>query len=45
MKRLVGEVAAVPALDVRLSLIESVKRIGRRTALTPLIDMPELGQF
>jgi len=45
LKRLVAEVDAVPALAARLSLIESVEGIGRRTALTLLIDMPELGQL
>ena len=45
MKRLVAEVDAAPALAARLSLIESVEGIGRRTALTLLIDMPELGQL
>lgn len=45
MKRLVAEVDAAPALAARLSLIESVQGIGRRTALILLIDMPELGQL
>lgn len=44
-KRLVAEVDAAPALAARLSLIESGQGIGRRTALTLLIDMPELGQL
>lgn len=35
----------MPALATRLALLESVEGIGRRTALTLLIDMPELGQL
>ena len=45
MKRLVSQVDAEPSLAARLALIESVEGIGRRTALTLLIEMPELGQL
>lgn len=45
MSRLLKEVAMVPALAARLVLIESVAGLGRRTALTLLIDMPELGHL
>ena len=45
LRRLVAEVDATPALAKRLALIESIEGIGRRTALTLLIDMPELGQL
>lgn len=44
-KRLLFEVDAVPALAARLALTESVEGIGQRTALTLLIDMPELKQL
>ena len=40
-----AEVDAAPALAARLPLIESGQGIGWRTALTLLIDMPELGQL
>lgn len=38
-------VAAIPELTRRLALIESVQGVGRRTALSLLILMPELGRL
>ena len=38
-------IAAIPELARRIALIESVQGIGRRTALTLVILMPELGSL
>ena len=43
VKRLVAALRAHPDLAHRLDLVESVRGLGRRTALTLLIRMPELG--